>query len=118
MAGTRSNNIKKVQCWVAFACKKRDCPAYKSEDLKCWLFSGTHCRDEIQGKFLEKVEMCTGCKVFKANIDDASMQAMCKVITKQFKEFRQLVQGKDKELRDINMELALGISEVFEALKR
>jgi PAS domain S-box-containing protein len=118
MTETGKKKTKKVKCWETFACKKKECPAYKSKDLKCWLFSGTHCRDDMQGRFIDKIEMCLGCKVLKTNIDDASIQSTCKVINKQFREFRQLVQGRDKELRDINMELASGITEVFEALRK
>jgi hypothetical protein len=60
---------KKEKCWIFFKCKKRDCPAYNSKDLRCWLFSGTHCRDAIQGKFFEKMEICLDCDVFKINTD-------------------------------------------------
>jgi PAS domain S-box-containing protein len=115
---SKESTKKTVQCWKVFQCNKKKCPAYKSKDLRCWLFSGTHCRDTIQGTFIEKIEICLGCPVFKANIDNASMKATCRVINKQFREFRQLVQDRDRELRDISMELALGITEVFEALKK
>ena len=115
---SKDGKKKTARCWEVFQCNKKTCPAYKSKDLRCWLFSGTHCRDTIQGQFIEKIEICLGCPVFKANIDNASMKATCKVINKQFREFRQLVQDRDRELRDISMELALGITEVFEALKK
>ncbi|MEW6002810.1 MAG: two-CW domain-containing protein, partial [Nitrospirota bacterium] len=110
--------MKKVKCWEVFNCNKKGCPAYKSKNLKCWLFSGTHCRDEIQGKFLEKMEMCLSCKVFKTNMDVSAMKETVKVINKQFNEFRQIVGDRDRELEGISMEMALGLSEVFEALKK
>ena len=62
-----------VKCWEIFQCNKRACPAYGSKDLKCWLFSGTHCREAIQGKFLEKMEMCLDCEVLNANRDFNAM---------------------------------------------
>ncbi|MEW6001470.1 MAG: diguanylate cyclase [Nitrospirota bacterium] len=110
--------MKKVKCWEVFNCNKKGCPAYKSKNLKCWLFSGTHCRDEIQGKFLEKMEMCLSCKVFKANMDVSAMKETVKVINNQFNEFSQIVGDRDRELEGISMEMALGLSEVFEALKK
>lgn len=58
-----------MKCWEAFQCNKTECPAFKSSDLKCRLFSGTYCRDEIQGKFLDKIEMCLDCEVLNANRD-------------------------------------------------
>ena len=82
MGNKKSNKVKKTKCWEFFKCKKKDCPAYKSEDLRCWLFSGTHCRDEIQGNFAGKMEMCTECEVFKKN-----------------KEFRRIVNDRDREMQ-------------------
>ena len=111
-------NTDNVKCWEAFQCNKTECPAYKSSDLKCWLFSGTHCRDEIQGKFLDKIEMCLDCEVLNANRDVTAMKATLKVINKQVKEFSRIIIERDKELEDMSMELALGLSEVFEALKK
>jgi PAS domain S-box-containing protein len=110
--------MEKVKCWEVFECSKRECPAYRSDNLKCWLFSGTQCRNEIQGKFIEKMEMCLGCRIFKTNMDVAGMKDTTRVANKQFKEFRMIVQDRDRELENIGLELALGLSEVFEALKR
>jgi diguanylate cyclase (GGDEF)-like protein/PAS domain S-box-containing protein len=109
---------KKVKCWEVFNCNIKECPAYKSKDLSCWLFSGTHCRDEIQGKSLEKMEMCLSCAVFNTNADVASMKAALKLIDRQFKEFNKIINERDRELEGMSMELALSLSEVFEALKK
>ncbi len=117
----RKNTVKKarrVKCWEVFACQEEVCPAYKSRNLRCWLFSGTHCHHDIQGMFLEKMEMCFSCKIFKANMDLNATRETMKVASKQFMTFRKMVDERDRELESISMELALGISEVFEALKR
>jgi PAS domain S-box-containing protein len=114
----KEKKTSKVKCWEVFHCEKTQCPAYKSRNLKCWNFSGTHCRNEIQGKFLEKIEMCLGCKVFKANEDIAAMKATLKIVDKQFKEYSKIIGDRDRELQDMSMELAIGISEVFEALRK
>jgi len=95
----QSNKIKNIKCWEFFRCKKRDCPAYESEDLRCWLFSGTHCRNEIQGKFLEKMEICIDCEVFKANMDLFAVRETIELMTKQLKEFRQIVNDREDSLR-------------------
>ncbi len=107
-----------VRCWVFFHCKKKECPAYKSKDLKCWLFSGTHCRDEIQGKFLEKMELCLNCEVFNINMNVPAMRATLDIVNRQLREFREIVEARDRELESLSMELAIGLSEVFEALKK
>lgn len=110
--------MEKVKCWDFFNCNEKDCPVYVAKSLRCWLFSGTHCRNEIQGKYLEKMEMCLGCKIFKTNMDVSGMKDTTRVTNKQFKEFRKIVRDRDKELENIGLELALGLSEVFEALKK
>jgi len=109
---------KKVKCWEVLECNEKECPVYKAQELKCWLISGTHCRNEIQGKFLEKMEMCLACEPFKANMDIDSIQVTLSVVNEQFTDFRRMVDERDRELESIGMELALGLSEVFEALKK
>ena len=115
---SRDKKKKKVKCWDVFTCDKKKCPAYRSKDLSCWLFSGTQCRNEIQGKFIEKIELCLGCDVFKKNTDVASIKATLKVVDRQFKEFNKIISERDRELESMSMELALSLSEVFEALKK
>jgi PAS domain S-box-containing protein len=114
----KEKKTSKVKCWDVFHCEKTQCPAYRSRNLKCWMFSGTHCRNEIQGKFLEKIELCLGCKVFKANKDISAMKATLTIVDKQFKEYSKIIDDRDRELQDMSMELAIGISEVIEALRK
>jgi diguanylate cyclase (GGDEF)-like protein/PAS domain S-box-containing protein len=110
--------MEKVACWEVFRCGKKECPVYRAKASKCWLIEGTLCRDEIQGKFFEKMHMCLGCKVFKKNIDISSMRETCGSVDKQFREYRKIIRDRDRELEDMSLELALGLSEVFEALKK
>src|SRR4030042_1168379 len=109
--------MKKVKCWEVFQCNKKECPAYKSRTLNCWLFSGTHCRDEIQGKFIDKMDMCVDCELFQMNLDIPSMKDTYTVFSKQLKEYKQIVKDRDRELESISIELAIGLSEVFGSLK-
>lgn len=116
--GSLDNKNTKVKCWEVFNCAEKECPAHRSENLSCWLFTGTHCRNEIQGKFLDKVEMCLECEVFKQNMDVDVMFETCKVFNAQVKEYRKIVDERDRELENMSLELALSLSEVFEALKK
>ncbi|MEW6586137.1 MAG: PAS domain S-box protein [Nitrospirota bacterium] len=114
----RQETNKPVKCWEFFRCHETACPAYRSKDLKCWLFPKTHCRNEIQGKFIEKLETCLECDVFRANRDVSAMKATLNVINEQFKEYNRLIAERDRELESMSMELAISLSEVFEALKK
>jgi signal transduction histidine kinase len=109
---------KRVKCWEVLGCNDKACPVYKSKELDCWLVPGTHCHNEIQGKFLEKMEMCLQCDAFKKNMDASSLEMTLKVVNEQFQDFRRLVDERDRELKTISLELALGLSEAFEALKK
>lgn len=105
-----------VKCWEMLQCGEYSCPAYHATDVKCWLTPGTHCREEIQGQFLEKIEMCLGCEVFKQNIGPDSIDETLRAVNDQFTEFRKMVEERDRDLENISVELAVGLSEVFEAL--
>jgi len=109
---------EKVKCWEFFGCDEKGCPVHEREDLKCWLVSETHCRSQIQGTFMEKVELCVDCEPFKKNMDVTSLGETLSVVSSQFKEFRKIVDERDKELERTSMELALGLSEAMEALKK
>ncbi len=108
----------KVKCWEYFQCDEKECPVFKSKDPMCWLVSGTHCRKEIQGQFLEKIEMCLDCDPFAANMDLESMAETLKVVSQQMSQFREMVEDRDRELEETSMELAITLSEVFEALQQ
>jgi diguanylate cyclase (GGDEF)-like protein len=89
---------KKLKCWEYFKCKNKECPAHNAKDTRCWLHSGTHCRDEIQGKFLEKMEICLKCKIFKSNLEACTINDTCNIVSKQFKEYRKIVDDNTKVL--------------------
>jgi PAS domain S-box-containing protein/putative nucleotidyltransferase with HDIG domain len=114
----RISKDEKIKCWEIFSCNEKECPAYKLRNMKCWLFSGTFCRDEVQGKFIEKMDMCFGCKVFRANVDLSSMQKTLRLAGEQFREITRVLSEKDREIENISVELALSLSEVFEALRK
>ena len=118
MEKLHSKKKRTVKCWEYFQCGEKKCPAFKSADLKCWLYTGTYCRKQIQGKFLEKIELCLDCAPFKSNINTLSLKDTLKVINAQFKEYQKLVNEREREIRNISMELAFGAYEVFEALKK
>ena len=85
-----------LKCWEVFKCDKKGCPAYKSSNLKCWLLSGTQCRDEIKGTFLGKIEICFDCEVFKVNMDANAIRETIMVLNEQLKESRKA----EKKLHD------------------
>ncbi len=69
------------------------------------------------------MEICLNCRPFKSRINtilkgDTVLRDTFRVINTQFKEYKKIVADRDKELREISMELAIGITQVFEALRK
>ncbi|MCL5882509.1 MAG: GAF domain-containing protein [Actinobacteria bacterium] len=57
-----------IRCWEAMDCTKSDCPAYGSDDFRCWLQCGTFCNNKcVQSTFRQKRDACERCGVFTKN---------------------------------------------------
>ena len=56
---------KPVRCHEYIHCGQSDCPAYVSEEKRCWLILGTHCTGLKIGAYPEKVDFCKNCKVIQ-----------------------------------------------------
>lgn len=63
-------NKNLVKCWERLNCTKRDCPAYVSKDLRCWLIAGTFCKEGAGGEFAKKLGDCRKCVVYKESCGD------------------------------------------------
>jgi len=55
-----------VRCWEVKNCQNTQCPAYKSENLRCWLIQQTQCGDKSREELMAKMDECKKCTVFKS----------------------------------------------------
>ena len=108
----------RIQCWKFFSCREENCPVYVTRETKCWLVSGTRCRDRIQGRFLEKMEMCLDCPIFDRNLDPTTLRETMGLMNRQFKEMTQILRARDRELEETNLDLAVGLSQCFETVQK
>jgi signal transduction histidine kinase len=97
-----------LKCWEVFKCDKKGCSAYKSINLMCWLLSGTQCVDEMNGTFLEKIEICFDCEVFKVNMDANAIRETIMVLNEQLKESRKAKKKLHDKLIEYETLSALG----------
>ncbi|MDH4322369.1 MAG: chemotaxis protein CheW [Desulfobulbaceae bacterium] len=67
-------------CWEAKQCGKPECPAHGSNDHRCWMISGTFCRNEIQGTYHEKIEACRKCTFYQAMHEQKAMFVMGMIV--------------------------------------
>ena len=109
---------ERINCWDFFSCTEKDCPVLIQEEPRCWLVSGTFCRKEIQGLFIEKMEMCLECAVFKENIDPVDLRETLRLVSHQFRETTQTIRDRDRELKETNADLAEGLSRSFEMVRK
>jgi len=63
-----------LKCWEVEKCNRTECPAYGNPDIICWYVDGTLCKVEPSGRFLEKLDMCRKCMVYKAHVGDEMVQ--------------------------------------------
>ena len=99
---------EKIKCWEIFKCEEKKCPAYRSKDSRCWLISGTYCRKEIQGNFLEKTKICLECEVFRVNMDAAAIRETIKVVNAQLMESRKAEKKLQEKIIEYEKLSALG----------
>jgi PAS domain S-box-containing protein len=116
--GNGRKKPKKVKCCDIFNCKIISCPAYNSKNLNCWLIQKTHCRSKHQLKHIDKMDACLNCKVFKTNADMTDLRKAINATRKQKNILKSLYKVRDEELESMSMELAISLSETFEALKK
>ncbi len=108
----RFSNPKLIKCWEAKNCNHSDCPAYGSQDLRCWEITDTFCTHENSGTFAGKHEQCKNCSIYisaRANPIlelGETFNTMSAIL-----EFRhnQLIQAK-ADLEGVNKQLEIALS--------
>ncbi len=108
----------RTNCWDFFNCSEKICPVFIQKEPRCWLVSGTSCREEIQGLFIEKMEMCLACDFFKQVIDPSDLEETLQIVGLQFKEANRTLRDRDRELQEINLDLGVGLSQSVEMVRK
>jgi signal transduction histidine kinase/DNA-binding response OmpR family regulator len=61
---------KPLRCWEYIRCGQPSCPAYGSNEPRCWLIMGTHCTGMKIAAYPEKVDFCKGCELIKGIVSE------------------------------------------------
>jgi PAS domain S-box-containing protein len=64
------------------------------------------------------MEMCLECVFFKQTIDPSSMEEVCLVVGRQFKDLSRVLRARDGELQAINLDLSIGLSQSVEMVRK
>ncbi len=59
LTGTRNK-----LCWQVKNCISSECPAYKVENMPCWLVKNTRCGNALIESYGDKLAYCMSCEVF------------------------------------------------------
>jgi signal transduction histidine kinase/HAMP domain-containing protein len=87
------------RCWETFNCVHKNCPAYMSDDLRCWLVSGTYCHASVQISVKRKLEdICSNCEVYKDIIERYGQVAETEINGRQFKISSSLVLDENNKV--------------------
>ncbi|MGA2191807.1 MAG: HAMP domain-containing protein [Nitrospirota bacterium] len=87
------------RCWEVFDCVHKNCPAFMSEDLRCWLISGTFCHSEVQVSVKKKLEdVCSKCIVYKDVMEHCGEVIEMEIKGRQYKISSSLVLNLDQKV--------------------
>jgi len=111
-----------LKCWEYFNCHKTDCPAYMSTDLRCWLQCGTYCHDDgdgshKEGEWLEKMEVCIECEVFRKYFQDEDAIETFSLIGLQFEKYKKKLFAAIEELEEAKNNLEKKVAEKTHELR-
>ena len=108
------------KCWETKNCNKKECPAYRSLDLRCWIISGTFCRDEVQGSYHEKIGACRKCEFYRSANEQAAVLTTGIVVD----SVSEVINIKAEDIEDpppfgtkLNLSYILGMAKMEGAVK-
>jgi len=93
----RYENKNLLKCWEHKNCKKKDCPSYDNDNLRCWQIAGTFCSGTVQGYFAAKYGDCRKCDVFQYSLDNRINS-----IGESFNNMIVLLENKHRQLQLLN----------------
>ncbi len=83
-------------CWQVMDCDKEDCPCHGKESMRCWLVTGTYCGGEVQGRFAQKIDSCSQCKVYQQAVECDPINE----IGENFNSLMWVVRERENELSE------------------
>ena len=105
-------------CWEQFGCKQKDCPVRMFNEPDCWTIPSLNCQGELLESFTEKMKKCLVCSCFQQVKNPEILEAMLIHLIGRHTETVKMALEKNRDQEHTRAEMAIGLSEVFEALRR
>ncbi|MBA4372380.1 MAG: hypothetical protein C0402_05910, partial [Thermodesulfovibrio sp.] len=108
----RFANPNLVRCHETMNCGKEMCPAYGTDERRCWQTAGTYCGRKVQGVYAEKFDNCSECPVYKLATADPVYQ-----IGENFNNMMHILEIQHHELERAYNDLKLAQSQITQQEK-
>jgi len=105
-------------CWEQFGCNQKDCPVRISNKTDCWTVPALNCQGELPESFPEKIKKCLDCSRFQQIKNTEILEAMLIQLIGRHTETVKMALEKNRDQENTRAEMATGLSEVFDALRR
>ena len=87
-------------------------------ETACWTVPALNCQEELLESFPEKMKKCLGCSYFQKIKTPEILEAMLIQLTDRHAETVKMEMERNRDQEHTRMELAIGLSEAFEALRK
>jgi two-component system cell cycle sensor histidine kinase/response regulator CckA len=104
--------------WEPFGCIQKDCPLRMINETACWTVPALNCQGENLKSFPEKIKKCLDCTYFQQIKTPEILEAMLIQLIGDHAESVKAALEKNCDQENTRTEMAIGLSEVFEALRR
>jgi len=105
-------------CWEHFGCNQEECPVRIFNETECWIVPALNCKGVFLDSFPEKMKRCLSCSYFKQIRTPEIIEAMLNQLIGLHTETLKMADEKNRHQEQNDVALAIGLSEVFEALKK
>ena len=105
-------------CWKQCDCNQEECLAKQLDEASCWTVPTLHFRGQILEDYAQKIKKCLGCSYFNQHKTPEILENLLNYLIDHHTECFRLDVERKQELDRTRIEMTLGLSDVFEALKK
>ena len=105
-------------CWEYFDCNQKDCLVKTFNETACWTVATLNCRGKLLESFSDKIKNCLDCSYFQQIKTPEILEALLIQVIDRHTETIKLASERNYDQDRISVEMTIGLSEVFDALKK
>jgi PAS domain S-box-containing protein len=106
------------RCWTQCDCNQKECLARQLDEASCWTVPTLHFRGQFLEDYAQKIKKCLSCSYFNQHKTPEILESLLNQLIDHHTECFRLDVERKQELDRTRIEMTLGLSEVFDALKK